>query len=538
MTKLFGAKLLFAGFLFCCAFPAFAQSQSVRTPAAEMRGAWVATVGNIDWPSRPGLPPERQRFEFDSLLDVLRAMDFNAVFVQIRPAGDAFYPTPLAPWSEYLNGVQGQAPDPFYDPLQYMIEAAHKRRMEFHAWLNPFRASFDLDTARLAATHPLRTLPKERLRLWFFQYGSRFYFNPANPLVVQHLNSLVRDILLRYDVDGIHFDDYFYPYPIQNQVLDDFNEFSSDPRGFTRIEDWRRDNVNRLVQSVSETIRTLKPYVRFGVGPYGIWRNADRDPVNGSPTRSAITGYDDLYADVLLWMRNGWIDYVAPQLYWSIGFPAADYGTLVDWWSKNTSGKHLYIGHAVYKINSDGRDPNWNQPDQIGRQIRINRANPNVQGSLFYSVKPLLRNPLGVQDTLIREVYSTPALVPPTKHLSKTPPATAQFCSVAGSDSSVLLSWNLCDLQAGLEIPYYFGLFRFPGDRIGNFDDAQNLIAITPFFSEKWAYQDMSAIPGEYYTYVLVGYNRLNVEGYASEPAMIKKTRSGIKKKRRLFGYW
>ena len=277
---------LFCLRLFIAAFAALSLAQSLHAqsnlPAAEMRGVWISTVGNIDWPSAPGLTPERQRMEFDSLLDVLKAMGMNAVFVQIRPAGDAFYPSGTVPWSKYLTGSQGQAPDPYYDPLDFMIKAAHSRRMEFHAWFNPYRASFDLDTASLAPTHPLRALPNNRKAEWFFRYGQRFYFNPASALVQQHLINVVKEVVLRYDIDGVHFDDYFYPYKEPNETLQDYNDFAANPRGFSQIEDWRRDNVSRLIEGVSKMIKSYKPYVRFGVSPFGVWRNADQDPVNGS----------------------------------------------------------------------------------------------------------------------------------------------------------------------------------------------------------------------------------------------------------------
>ena len=360
----------------------FAQS---TPPTAEMRGAWIASINNIDWPSQPGLSPDRQRIEFDSLLDVLKGMGFNAVFVQVRPAGDALYPTPNAPWSKYLTGKQGLAPEPLYDPLEYMVKAAHSRRMEFHAWLNPYRATFDLDTANLAPSHPLRALPPQKKGQWFFRYGKRYYFNPANPLVINYLTTIVKDIVVRYDVDGIHFDDYFYPYKEAGETLNDYNDFAADPRGNTNIEDWRRSNVDRLIETCNKAIKGIKPYVRFGISPFGVWRNVEKDPVNGSETRAGITCYDDLYADVRLWLKNGWIDYVAPQLYWSIGFPPADYAKLVDWWGRNTYGRHLYIGHAAYKIANSPNDPNWNNPGELDKQFQFNRANPNVQCSTVFS---------------------------------------------------------------------------------------------------------------------------------------------------------
>ena len=518
-----------------------ARAQRAPTaPVTEMRGAWIATSFNIDWPSQPGLPIERQKMEFDSLLDVLKAMNMNAVFVQVRPSGDAMYRSPNVPWSKFLTGQQGvPPPDSTYDPMEYMIKAAHDRRMEFHAWLNPYRATLDLDTAALSPLHPLRSLPPNRKAQWFFRYGRRYYFNPANPSVQQYLVNVVKDIVLRYDVDGIHFDDYFYPYKEAGETLNDYNEFASDPRGFATIEDWRRDNVSRLVSQVSANIRKIKPYVRFGIGPFGVWRNRDRDPVMGSDTRAGVTCYDDLYADVLLWLKNGWIDYVAPQLYWSIGFVPADYEKLVDWWSKNTYGKQLYIGHAAYKINNAPNDINWTRPDEIKRQITLNRSNPNVNGSIFFSTRPLIRNPLGVQDSLINDLFKTQALVPPVVALSKIPPATPQICRIEGSPSSVRLAWNICDVIAAEQMPYYFAIYRFQGEAVGDFRNPRNLLATTAFNAdaEKWTYEDQTAIEGEYYTYVITAFNRANGQSYSSAPVFVKKTVTTAKKKKRIFGY-
>lgn len=530
-------RLLFLFALWAFSTQGFSQTGTAIAPVSEFRGAWIATVDNIDWPSKPGLTVERQQVEFDSILDVLKAMGMNAVLVQVRPAADAFYPTALAPWSKFLTGQQGIAPQPLYDPLDYMIKAAHTRRMEFHAWMNPYRATIDLDTASLAPTHPLRSLPKDRQAQWFFRYGTRYYFNPANPLVINHLSNVVKDILIRYDVDGIHFDDYFYPYKEPNETLNDYNDFAYNPRGFTNIEDWRRDNVNQLIQRISKEIKAVKPYVRFGISPFGIWRNEKQDANNGSRT-NGMSAYDDLYADVRLWLQKGWIDYVAPQLYWSIGFPPADYKTLAEWWNRNAFGRHVYIGHAAYKINRGGTaDPNWNQPDQISQQVAYNRTLPNIQGSIYFSAKQLLRNPLGLQDTLINRLYANPALLPPTAGLSKVPPATPQVCRIAGTPSSIKIAWNVCDVLLSQDAPYYFAVYRFNGDGLGDFKDTRNLLTISPFNDDRWVFEDQSVLAGEYYTYAVKAYNRFNVESSASEPMTVKKTRKGIKRKKKLFGF-
>jgi uncharacterized lipoprotein YddW (UPF0748 family) len=511
-------------------------------PIAEMRGAWIATLANIDWPSASNLSVPQQQAQFDSILSVLKSMGMNAVFVQIRPAADAFYPSNLAPWSRYLTGKQGVAPAGNYDPLDYMIKATHARRMEFHAWLNPYRATVDLDTANLAPTHPLRALPADRKAQWFFRYGNRYYFNPANSLVIRHLDGVVKEIVNKYDVDGIHFDDYFYPYKEAGWELNDYDAFARDPRGFTNINDWRRDNVNRLIETVSKTVHSSKPWVRFGISPFGVWRNNDKDP-NGSATRAGMTCYDDLYADILLWLQKGWIDYVAPQIYWSIGFPPADYRTLVDWWSQHTYGRQLYIGHAVYKAGNGEqyKDPNWNYPDQIKRQVELNRISPNVQGSIYYSTRQLLRNPYGIQDTLGQNLYKNLALSPPVTGVSRILPQTVQWCKPMSNQTSdsLLLTWNMCQVLTGEEMPYYFAIYRFNGDEGGDYNDPKNLLAITPYAQEEteWKFADQDVRNGEYYTYTIVSYNRLNIASTPSEPISIKKVNNSIKLKRPLVGY-
>jgi uncharacterized lipoprotein YddW (UPF0748 family) len=510
----------------------------IPTPVAEMRGAWVASVANIDWPSAPGLSSERQQFELDSMMDVLRGMGINTIFLQVRPNGDALYPNNFAPWSKWLTGKQGVPPEPYYDPLAYAIKGAHKRKMELHAWLNPYRATFDSDTASLAASHFLRALPPTYKKQWFFRYGNRYYYNPANPAVIDHLTEIVGDIVTRYDVDGIHFDDYFYPYKEAGEALNDYGEFASYPRGFTNIEDWRRDNINRLVQGVSTKIKKSKPWVKFGISPFGVWRNKDKDPVRGSDTRAGLTCYDDLYADVLLWLEKDWIDYVAPQIYWSIGFAPADYAILTDWWSRNTYGKHLYIGHAVYKIANAANDPNWNNANQTPMQVDLNRTKEAVKGSIYFSAKQLLKNPLGVADSLRYALYNTPALQPAMAYRSKSMPTTSRFCTIKATPSTVKLGWNSCDLNYGAEIPYYFAIYRFFGKEIGDFSDPANLVGVTEFNPENWVYEDRDVYANEYYTYVVTGMNRMHVPGYSSNPILVKKTKQKARVKSRVFGLY
>ena len=269
---------------------------------------------NIDWPSRKGLPVDSQKAEFIRILDLHKQNGMNAIIMQIRPAADAFYPSPYEPWSEYLTGVQGKPPSPYYDPLQFMIEETHKRGMEFHAWCNPYRAMFNTKKSSIAPTHITRMHPE-----WFVDYGDTRYFDPGNKEAQAFVSHIVGDIVRRYAVDAIHFDDYFYPYRIPGKAFPDSETFQKYHNGMS-LEDWRRSNVDSIIVQLYRVIRNENPNCRFGISPFGVWRNQDKDP-RGSATKAGQTNYDDLYADILLWLEKGWIDYVVPQLYWEYSTP-------------------------------------------------------------------------------------------------------------------------------------------------------------------------------------------------------------------------
>ncbi|MCU0335149.1 MAG: family 10 glycosylhydrolase [Chitinophagaceae bacterium] len=381
---------------------------------AEFRAAWIATVENIDWPSKRGLSTEEQKREFIALLDMHRKNGMNAVVMQIRPAADAFYPSELEPWSEYLTGKQGQAPSPYYDPLQFMIEETHKRGMEFHAWLNPYRAVFNTARSSVAPNHPSRLYPE-----WFVDYGDASkttrYFNPGVPEAQDFVTRVIRDIVKRYDVDGIHFDDYFYPYPVAGKDFPDAKAYQRYGNGMAK-DQWRRSNVDSIIAKLGRTIKQEKPWVKFGISPFGVWRNKTEDP-EGSDTK-ALTNYDHLYADILLWLRKGWIDYVVPQLYWEIGHERADYLTLINWWSEHSYGRHCYIGLAPYRANSNAA---WKDKTQLPRQIQLTRTTPNIQGQVYFSSKSFLNNPNGWNDSLQNNYYRQQVPTPAMPWLAKKP---------------------------------------------------------------------------------------------------------------------
>ena len=375
----------------------FSQSNS------EFRGVWIATVDNIDWPQRGMHTVYSQKMEFIRQLDMHQRNGMNAVVVQVRPAADAFYPSSLEPWSEWLTGRQGRSPSPYYDPLQFMIEETHKRGMEFHAWLNPYRANYDIRHASIAVNHITKLHPE-----WFLTYGGKKYFDPGNKKAQQHVISVVRDIVKRYNVDAIHMDDYFYPYRITNK---EFPDHASYKRSGSKLSkgDWRRSNVDSIIKALNTAIKAEKPYCKFGISPFGVWRNKDADP-EGSNTQAGQTNYDDLYANILLWLQEGWVDYVAPQLYWEIGHKLADFQELIDWWSRHSYGRHVYIGHGIYRAGE--KNPAWKNPNELPNQLKLLRETPNVKGSIYFSSTSFDRNPNGWNDSLRNNYYKYPATIP------------------------------------------------------------------------------------------------------------------------------
>jgi uncharacterized lipoprotein YddW (UPF0748 family) len=393
-------KIPLAFLLLATVFKSRAQS-----PKEELRAVWVATVNNIDYPSKPTLSADVQRAEFIALANMHQRNGMNALIVQIRPATDAFYPSPLEPWSQWLTGKQGQPPIPFYDPLQFMIEETHKRGMEFHAWMNPYRAVFNISGSSISPSHITRLHPE-----WFLTYGDKKYFDPGNKDVQAHVTAIVTDVVSRYKVDAIHFDDYFYPYRISGKEFPDEASYRKYGNNMPK-DDWRRSNTDSIIVKLSRTIKKENPACQFGISPFGVWRNASQDPL-GSNTKAGQTNYDDLYADILLWLKKGWIDYVTPQLYWEIGHNLADYETLIKWWSQHTYGKLCYIGIGIYRAGSNEA---WKDKTQLPRQINMLRNTPNMHGMMFFSSKTFEKNPNGWNDSLRLNYFKEPALPPKMK---------------------------------------------------------------------------------------------------------------------------
>ncbi len=487
-------------------------------PKREFRGAWIATVANIDFPSTPGISKDKFNKEWTSTLDFLEQTGLNAVFVQVRPSGDAFYPSKIAPWSKYLTGANGKAPRENFDPMKSMISETHQRGMEFHAWLNPYRASMDTLVQNLGKKHPYHTHPE-----WFVQYGGKLYFNPAMPEVRNYITEIVLEIIMEYDVDGIHFDDYFYPYPAAGELFPDGEDFAKYGYGYLTIDDWRRSNVNALISQVSEMIKTVSPHVKFGVSPFGVWRNKSDDPA-GSNTSAGISAYDDLYADARFWLEKGWLDYVAPQLYWQIGFQVADYEQLLDWWHKNCFDKHVYSGHAVYKVGSH-TDPAWRSPNQIPLQVSMNRIFPNIQGSIFYNTNSLKKNLLGVSDSLRLHYFKYPALWPEMKYLNLPEPGVPSLGRAKFKKGALKIK---CSVPEGA---HNLVVYRFEDRRPGDYDNPANIFEIIPVEGVKnILIEDHNIENGKSYSYSVSATNQQHTESLLSNWRGVEVRKNRVKK--------
>lgn len=406
---------------------------SQNAPKREFRGVWVATVANIDWPKSGWEGSEEQKGHFKRILDFYDKLNYNAVIVQVRAAGDALYPSQYAPWSRYIAGSEGRMAQWNEDPLAWMVKETHKRGMEFHAWFNPYRATMSLDTSTLSPEHDFYRHPE-----WMLPYGNKNYYDPGLPEVRTKFNAIIAEVVTNYDIDAVHFDDYFYPYKITDETLRDSLSYSTHALPGQSLEDWRRSNVDSLVKGVHTTIKSIKPWVQLGISPFGVWKNKSTDP-KGSDTQAGQTTYEDLYADPLLWMNEGWIDYLAPQVYWSLELPVASHRKIVDWWSKNSKGAHLYIGNGAYKVRNNS-DAAWNEKKELPNQVALARSYDNVLGNILFSAKSLMKENQDVVEYLKRRYYKYPALTP-VQASSKVPvPNPPEITKIALQGESIILT--------------------------------------------------------------------------------------------------
>jgi len=413
----------------------------------EFRGVWIASVANIDWPSRPGLKTAQQQAELIAILDRAVALKLNAVILQVRPAADALYSSPYEPWSEFLTGAMGKAPKPDYDPLAFAVEQAHKRGIELHAWFNPYRAHYPRSKSPISGNHVSKLHPQ-----WVKQYGKYLWLDPGDTEVQDYTVTVIMDVVKRYDIDAVHIDDYFYPYPEYdgNHHVIDFPDAPSWQKylkagGKLKHDDWRRENINTLVQRLYQAIKKEKPWVKFGISPFGIWRP-------GYPTQAMSSdnvpfdAYKEIYADSRKWLVNGWLDYFAPQLYWKIEKTQLSYPVLLNWWlEQNPLGRHIWPGNFTSRVG-DRTSAAW-PADEILYQIKTTRGFAKATGNIHYSMKPLMQNRDRIADILEKEAYSTQALVPASPWLDKIPPNQPTLTIERNSTTGKInkLTWRSSD---------------------------------------------------------------------------------------------
>ena len=489
-------SLLCVFFLLLMAGGVFAQVQTGSAyPKREFRAAWIQSVNG----QFRGMPTEKLKQNLIGQLNSLQKAGINAIIFQVRPEADALYASRLEPWSRFLTGVQGKEPEPYWDPMQFMIDECHKRGMEFHAWINPYRTKTTLKS-ELAPNHVYNIHPE-----WFVTYGDQLYFDPALPESRRHICMVVSDIVSRYDVDAIHMDDYFYPYPIKGKDFPDDASFARFGGGFSNKGDWRRSNVNVLIKKLHETIREIKPWVKFGVSPFGIYRNESSDPL-GSKTKG-LQNYDDLYADVLLWAREGWIDYNIPQIYWHIGHPVADYETLVKWWARNTENRPLFIGQSVMNTvqNADPKNPSINQ---LPRKMALQRAYQTIGGSCQWPASAVVENVGKYRDALIAEYHKYPALPPVFDFMDNEAPAKVRRMKSVWTEDGYILFWTAPKYKEEMNRAVQYVVYRFNDKEKVNIDDPSHIVAITRDNFYKLPYEDGKTK----YRYVVTALDRLHNE--------------------------
>lgn len=422
--------------VFLCTVTSKAQDSTAHI---SVRGAWLTTLNNIDWPSKSGLSETELKTELNEILDFYESVGINTIFFQVRPEGDAFYRSSFEPWSEHITGNKGEVPPGNIDPLQLLLDAAHARYMEVHAWINPFRALFSPSKSELNDFISHQANPE-----WFVKYGHHLYYDPGVPEVRNYTIEIIKDIASNYDVDGIHFDDYFYPYPIANKIFNDQPTFFALGKGRS-LSQWRKSNIDDLVFKVHQYLEENHPYIKFGISPFGVWENGNVHPL-GSDTKAGITALSSNYADIMAWMEKGWVDYIVPQIYWNIGFNAADFEVLTKWWNQHSYARHIYVGHSLYKFDEHSKIPQWRDGNEITRQFAEIEANEHLSGSVFFNTTSLRNNVVNSTDNIrkyFREHPTKIAVMPYKKQLEATPIHSAK-CKK--DEKGILMSWNVKEL--------------------------------------------------------------------------------------------
>jgi uncharacterized lipoprotein YddW (UPF0748 family) len=477
--------------LLCC----YALCVAAQNPKREFRGAWIQCVNG----QFTGMSTAAMQENLTWQLNELQKCGINAILFQVRPEADALYESPYEPWSRFLTGKQGQAPSPYWDPLAWMVEQCHKRGMELHAWINPYRAKTKTTTV-LAQNHPYRLHPER-----FFEYDNQILFDPGLPENRAYICTIVADIVSRYDVDGLHIDDYFYPYPAAGQSIPDDATYRRYNNGLS-LNDWRRWNVNCLVRDLYTTVHATKPWVKFGVSPFGIYRNESSSPNLGSKTKG-LQNYDDLYADVLCWVNNGWVDYNIPQIYWQVGHPTADYETLALWWNQHASGRPLVIGQDVERTvkYSDTRNPAHHQMNQ---KLQLQRMLPGVVGSCMWYSRAVCDNPGNYATLLAKTYHSTPALQPLMPFIDKKAPGAPRKVKPVWTEDGYILFWSAPKYKTMMDKANQYVVYRFaPGEKV-DISQSSHIVAITRDTYYRLPYQDGKTK----YTYIVTALDRIQNE--------------------------
>lgn len=443
----------------------------LKYPKREFRGAWLSTA----WQTRyRTMTPEQMKRYFVQSLNDLQDMGINAIIFQVRPQADAFYKSKYEPWSAHLTGTQGKAPEGGFDPLHFLIQECHKRNMELHAWLNPYRVTTTVNDV-LVSDHIYYQRPE-----LFVTYGGKKYFDPGQKGSREFICKVVEDIVMNYDVDAIHMDDYFYPYPIAGEEFPDETSFQQtrEQRGFGANEKaaWRRNNVNMLIQEVKTVLTKTKPWVRFGISPFGIYRNKRSTPDGSGSETNGLQNYDDLYADVKLWVEKGWIDYNMPQLYWEIGHTAADYKTLVHWWAANTTNRPLYIGQDVERTMNAVNNMGYTQLDD---KMLLSRSEPSLNGNCFWPAYSLLDKYKGIDEELKRNYHRYPALIPAYTHMHNKRPKKIDKLKTEYTPTEHILTWKSASDKYDPTSAKYYVVYRFRKGERENLESGQNIVAIT-----------------------------------------------------------
>lgn len=485
-------SFLLISFLWLSALSVFAQVFSKR----EFRGAWIQCVNG----QFQGIGTTKMQQTLVSQLDELQRMGANAIIFQVRAECDALYPSKYEPWSKFLTGRQGVAPSPYWDPLQWMVDECHKRGMELHAWINPYRAKTKT-TKELAANHVINQMPNR-----VFAYDGLSILNPGMPENRDYIYKVVEDILMRYDVDGLHIDDYFYPYPVAGERIPDQQEFIRYGAAFGNIADWRRENVNQFIKGLSETIHRVKPWVKFGVSPFGIYLNQRTAPNIGSKT-NGLQNYDDLYADVLKWVNNGWVDYCVPQIYWEIGHKTADYKELIQWWDRYAGNRPLYIGEDVLRTVK-AVDPNNPRSHQQPAKRRLNEASKNVQGTVLWYAASVVENPGNYATMLRRNYWRYPALQPQMSFIDNEPPRKPKKLKLKEIDGQLYLVWKAPKGTDWNDYAYKYVVYKFEKGETIDLENATKIVGMT----RETIFKLVSQETGKQYTYVVTALDRMSNE--------------------------